>query len=53
MDMFEFDKQRFIFATNALNLEAEEIQRDLSLPKDRAMHMARTIHPEFARMLQN
>jgi hypothetical protein len=53
MTVMDSDRQLFIFATNQLNLEAEELQRDLDLPKDRAMILAQQMNPRYAKRLQN
>jgi hypothetical protein len=53
MTLMESDRQLFVFATNQLNLEAEELQRDLNLSIQSAMRLARELHPGCMIALQN
>jgi len=53
MTLMESDRQLFVFATNQLNLEVEELQRDLNLSIQSAMRLARELHPGCMIALQN
>lgn len=53
MSLLDFDRQRYIYVYNEVKSQTAEIQKDLNIPKKKALQLVMELNPGYAQIMQN